>query len=65
MLDRATPPDQAIEFSNALAEHGVATSVVVYPAEGHGVHAFPALIDCTTRIVAWFERHMPARPPRP
>jgi dipeptidyl aminopeptidase/acylaminoacyl peptidase len=59
MLDRATPPDQAIEFSNALAEQRVATAVVVYPGEGHGVHAFPALIDCTTRIVAWFERHMP------
>ena len=61
MLDRATPPGQAIEFHNALAEQGVASDVVVYPGEGHGVHSFPALIDCTTRIVAWFERHMPAR----
>ena len=61
MLDRATPPDQAIEFHNALAEHQVATDVVIYPGEGHGVHSLPALIDCTTRIVAWFERHMPAR----
>ncbi|MDP9259320.1 MAG: S9 family peptidase [Actinomycetota bacterium] len=61
LLDRATPPDQAIEFHNALVEHGVASDVVVYPGEGHGVHSFPALIDCTTRIVAWFERHMPAR----
>jgi dipeptidyl aminopeptidase/acylaminoacyl peptidase len=59
--DRATPPDQAIEFHNALDEHGVATDVVVYPLEGHGVHTYPALIDCTTRVVAWFERHMPLR----
>ena len=61
LLDRATPPDQAIEFHNALVEQGVASDVVVYPGEGHGVHSFPALIDCTTRIVAWFERHMPVR----
>jgi dipeptidyl aminopeptidase/acylaminoacyl peptidase len=61
LLDRATPPDQAIEFHNALVEQGVASDVVVYPGEGHGVHSFPALTDCTTRIVAWFERHMPAR----
>jgi dipeptidyl aminopeptidase/acylaminoacyl peptidase len=60
--DRATPPDQAIEFHNALAEHGVATDAVIYPGEGHGVHSFPALIDCSARVVAWFQRHMPARP---
>ena len=59
--DRATPPGQAIEFHNALVEQGVATDVVVYPGEGHGVHSFPALIDCTTRVVAWFEQHMPAK----
>ena len=61
LLDRATPPDQAIEFHNALVEQGVASDVVVYPGEGHGVHSFPAVIDCTARVVAWFERHMPAR----
>jgi dipeptidyl aminopeptidase/acylaminoacyl peptidase len=59
--DRATPPGQAIEFHNALVEHGVPTDVVIYPEEGHGVSSFPALIDVTTRIVAWFQGHMPAR----
>ena len=59
MLDRATPPDQAIEFHNALVEHGVASDVAVYPLEGHGVHDLPALVDCVTRIVAWFQQHMP------
>ena len=59
--DRATPPDQAIEFHNALIEQGVASDVVVYPGEGHGVDSFPALIDCTTRVLAWFQRHMPVR----
>ena len=59
--DRATPPDQAIEFHNALTEQGVASDVVIYPNEGHGVDSFPALIDCTARVVAWFQRHMPVR----
>ncbi len=59
--DRATPPDQAIEFHNALIEQGVASDVVVYPSEGHGVESFPALIDYTTRTLAWFQRHMPVR----
>ena len=59
--DRATPPGQAIEFHNALVEQGVPTDVAVYPEEGHGVHSFPALIDVTTRVVAWFQRHMPVR----
>ena len=59
--DRATPPDQAIEFHNALARDDVPSDVVVYPGEGHGVDSFPALIDCSTRIVAWFQRHMPPR----
>jgi dipeptidyl aminopeptidase/acylaminoacyl peptidase len=60
-IDRATPPGQAIEFHNALVELGVPTDVAIYPEEGHGVHSFPALIDVTTRTVAWFQRHMPVR----
>ncbi|HEY3612524.1 MAG TPA: S9 family peptidase [Gaiellales bacterium] len=59
--DRATPPGQAIELHNALVEQGVPTDVAIYPEEGHGVHSFPALIDLTTRVVAWFQRHMPVR----
>jgi dipeptidyl aminopeptidase/acylaminoacyl peptidase len=61
MQDRATPPDQAIEFHNALVEQGVPSDVAIYPEEGHGVHTFPAHIDITARIVAWFQRHMPVR----
>jgi dipeptidyl aminopeptidase/acylaminoacyl peptidase len=61
MNDRATPPGQAIEYHNALVEQDVPSDVVVYPQEGHSVHELPALIDCTTRVVAWFQRHMPIR----
>ncbi|MDQ2830191.1 MAG: prolyl oligopeptidase family serine peptidase, partial [Chloroflexota bacterium] len=59
-LDRCTPPTQAIEFHRALLGHGVASELVIYPQEGHGVRHFPAIIDQCTRIVAWFERFMPA-----
>ncbi|MFN2538605.1 MAG: alpha/beta hydrolase family protein, partial [Mycobacteriales bacterium] len=58
-LDRCTPPTQAQEFHQALLEHGVESQLVIYPLEGHGVRAFPALNDFCTRLLDWFERHMP------
>jgi dipeptidyl aminopeptidase/acylaminoacyl peptidase len=61
MLDRCTPPSQAVEFHRALLEHGVTSELAIYPGEGHGVRRFPGIIDQTTRIVGWFERFMPAR----
>jgi dipeptidyl aminopeptidase/acylaminoacyl peptidase len=57
--DRATPVGQAVEYYRALRERGVPTEVVVYPQEGHGVTDLPALLDLTTRTVAWFERFLP------
>ena len=60
-LDRCTPPSQAAEFHNALREHGVETSLVVYPEEGHGVRNLPARIDAAARLLDWFGRHMPPR----
>ena len=59
-LDRCTPPTQAQEFHQALLEHGVTSQLVVYPQEGHGVRAFPALIDFCARVLDWFQEHMPA-----
>jgi dipeptidyl aminopeptidase/acylaminoacyl peptidase len=60
-LDRCTPPTQAVEFHHALLEHGVEASLAIYPQEGHGVRQLPAAIDYCSRVVAWFERFMPAR----
>lgn len=57
-LDRCTPPGQALEFHNALREHGVRSVLVTYPREGHGNAQFPAVIDYAARVVDWFERHM-------
>lgn len=58
--DRCTPPTQAVEFHNALRENGVETELVIYPEEGHGVRNLPARIDFATRLLTWFQRHMPA-----
>jgi len=60
-VDRCTPPGQAVEFHQALREHGVATACAIYPGEGHGVRRYPAMLDWVTRIVSWFEEWMPAR----
>jgi dipeptidyl aminopeptidase/acylaminoacyl peptidase len=57
-LDRCTPPTQAQEFHQALLEHGVESTLAIYPQEGHGVRAFPALIDYGTRVLDFFNKHM-------
>lgn len=59
-LDRCTPPEEAVQFHRALLENGVESLLVRYPEEGHGIRKLPAAIDYTARIVAWFEKHMPA-----
>ena len=58
--DRCTPSGQAREFHQALRAHGTESVLVIYPQEGHGVRALPAMIDFLTRAVGWFETHMPA-----
>jgi dipeptidyl aminopeptidase/acylaminoacyl peptidase len=57
--DRCTPPGQAREFYQALQAHGVESVLATYPQEGHGVRAYPAVIDLLARVLAWFEQHMP------
>jgi dipeptidyl aminopeptidase/acylaminoacyl peptidase len=61
-LDRCTPAGQAVEFHTALLECGVESALAIYPGEGHGVRRFPAVIDQCTRLLGWFERHMPPEP---
>jgi dipeptidyl aminopeptidase/acylaminoacyl peptidase len=60
LRDLATPANQAQQMHRALAERGVETALAIYPEEGHGVQAPPALADQCARMVAWFERFMPA-----
>jgi dipeptidyl aminopeptidase/acylaminoacyl peptidase len=59
-LDRVTPPEEAVQFHNALLESGVKSVLVRYPGEGHGIRGFPAVIDYSARAIAWFDEHMSA-----
>jgi dipeptidyl aminopeptidase/acylaminoacyl peptidase len=59
-LDRCTPPEEATQFHNALQENGIKSVLVTYPEEGHGIRKWPAIIDFGTRLVAWFQEHIPA-----
>jgi dipeptidyl aminopeptidase/acylaminoacyl peptidase len=60
-LDRCTPPEEAVQFHNALAENGVQSALLVYPNEGHGVRHWPASIDFAARVVGWFEHFITAK----
>jgi dipeptidyl aminopeptidase/acylaminoacyl peptidase len=57
-LDRCTPPQEAVQFHNALLQNGVPSELVIYPEEGHGVRRLPASIDYVSRVVEWFDRHL-------
>lgn len=59
VLDRCTPPEEAVQFHNALLENGVKSVLVTYPQEGHGVRKWPAIVDYAARLVGWFEEHIP------
>jgi dipeptidyl aminopeptidase/acylaminoacyl peptidase len=58
--DLATPASQAQLLHTALVERGVETQLVIYPEEGHGVRQLRTLADQCARMIAWFERFMPA-----
>jgi dipeptidyl aminopeptidase/acylaminoacyl peptidase len=58
-LDRCTPPEEAVQFHNALLQNHVESVLITYPEEGHGIRKFPACIDFSARVVAWFDTHMP------
>jgi dipeptidyl aminopeptidase/acylaminoacyl peptidase len=57
-LDRCTPPEEAVQFHNALLENGVKSVLVTYPEEGHGIRKWPAAFDYAARVVGWFEEHI-------
>lgn len=62
MLDRCTPPGQAVEFYNALGDGQAERALLLYPEEGHRVQHLPARIDYITRVHQWFDRWMPILP---
>jgi len=56
---RCTPPEEAVQFHNALIENGVKSVLIRYPEEGHGIRKLPAVLDFAARVVSWFDEHMP------
>ncbi|MHB1500242.1 MAG: S9 family peptidase [Candidatus Dormibacteria bacterium] len=58
MVDRCTPPGQAVEFHQALLAAGVETELVLYPKEGHGVRSIAAKIDLAERTIDFLDRHL-------
>jgi len=57
-LDRCTPPEEALQFHNALLENGVTSVLLTYPEEGHGIQKLPAALDCAARVCGWFMEHV-------
>lgn len=56
--DLATPPDQAAILHRALTERGKASTLVVYPEEGHGVRTREALVDQCARMLEFFDTYL-------
>jgi dipeptidyl aminopeptidase/acylaminoacyl peptidase len=58
-LDPYTHPAESLQFHRALTRRGVESVFAVYPTEGHGVRSYQPSVDLCTRMIDWFERHMP------
>jgi len=56
--DIEVPPTQSVEYWNGLKAHGVPTSLVIYPDEGHGFHDPAHIADERRRVVEWFDRYL-------
>jgi dipeptidyl aminopeptidase/acylaminoacyl peptidase len=52
------PVGQSQELYRTLKAAGVATGLVLYPREGHGVAEPRHRIDMIKRILAWFRTHL-------
>jgi dipeptidyl aminopeptidase/acylaminoacyl peptidase len=56
--DTIDPLSQSQMLYRALKRYGVATELVVYPREGHGLKEEKHLVDRLNRIVAWFDKYL-------
>lgn len=55
--DRRCPLAMGRMFHRALKKRGVATEMVIYPDEGHGIRQLPHREDVLRRVLAWFEKY--------
>ncbi|HEX3320915.1 MAG TPA: S9 family peptidase [Terriglobales bacterium] len=56
--DTIDPLSQSQMLYRALKRYGVATELVVYPREGHGLKEEKHLVDRLNRIEAWFDKYL-------
>ena len=58
--DAECPAAQSLEFWHALKAQGVATSLVIYPNEGHHFVDAEHQRDVLQRALLWFQKYLPA-----
>ena len=58
--DVEVPAPQSLEFWHGLHAQGVATTLVIYPGEGHGIRKPEHAQDLERRIVGWFDKYLGA-----
>ncbi len=56
--DIEVPPTQSVEYWNALKAMGVATSLVIYPDEGHHIRNPAHTADIRRRVTSWFDHYL-------
>jgi len=61
--DRRCPLPMGLAFYRSLERQGVATQMVIYPREGHGIRQPKHREDVLRRVLAWFEQHGPPTSP--
>lgn len=55
--DRRCPLPMGLAFHKALLARNVATQMVIYPDEGHGIRQPRHREDVLRRVLAWFAKH--------
>jgi dipeptidyl aminopeptidase/acylaminoacyl peptidase len=56
--DQIVPMGQSQEFHKALRHFGVATELVIYPGQPHGLQVPSYQIDKMRRELAWIQKHL-------
>ena len=56
--DTRVPTGQSTELYRALRHRGVATQLVMYPREGHGISENVHALDFMNRFLDWFDTHL-------
>ncbi len=56
--DAIDPVEQCHQFYRGLKRYGVATELVIYPREGHGIREEKHQLDVLNRMIDWFEIHV-------